>query len=76
MAETDAEATGRAVQTFDRLWSLHLAPAPEGGWIDRLGPTDEPACGDMPASTLYHVVLAFADLTERAGVLSVAGPII
>lgn len=76
MAEHDRDATGRAILAFDRLWSLHLTPAPDGGWIDRYGPTGSPTCDDIPASTLYHVALAFADLMERAGLLEETGPVL
>ena len=34
----------------------------DGGWIDHYGADGEVIASDMPASTGYHVVLAFAEL--------------
>jgi mannose/cellobiose epimerase-like protein (N-acyl-D-glucosamine 2-epimerase family) len=38
---------------------------PEGGWIDHYDAEGHPVCKDMPASTGYHVVLAFDDMIQR-----------
>ena len=43
-----------------------LAGPPRGGWRDRLGEDQRPISGDMPASTLYHLVLAFSELIRAA----------
>ena len=65
--ETGDEAAGpRAIAAFDRLWSLHIAPAIEGGWIDRYDAQGQAISTDMPASTGYHVFLAFAELERVA----------
>ena len=35
---------------------------PKGGWIDALDDKGAPIAEDMPASTLYHLMLAFAEV--------------
>ena len=50
----------RAVNSFDVLIEEYLTP--EGGWVDHYGEDGQVLAGHMPASTGYHVVLAFADL--------------
>lgn len=50
----------RAVNSFDVLIEEYLTP--EGGWIDHYSADGQVLAANMPASTGYHVVLAFADL--------------
>jgi mannose/cellobiose epimerase-like protein (N-acyl-D-glucosamine 2-epimerase family) len=47
---------------FDR----HLDGVKPGLWMDRLSVEGEPAATNVPASTLYHLFLAFADLSRVA----------
>jgi len=55
------EAAGaRAVASFDVLMDEYLTP--EGGWIDHYDGDGHVMAANMPASTGYHVVLAFAEL--------------
>lgn len=68
MEAGDPAAAARASASFDRLWSRHIAPAPPGGWLDRYGASGAPASTDMPASTGYHIYLAFSELMRAAGV--------
>ena len=49
-----------ACRSFDVLMDEYLTP--EGGWIDHYDATGKPLSHTMPASTGYHVVLAFAEL--------------
>ncbi|MEM8920837.1 MAG: AGE family epimerase/isomerase, partial [Pseudomonadota bacterium] len=63
----DENAPVRAAQTFDLIWDDHLAPAIEGGWIDKYDEAGEPISTDMPASTGYHLYLAFDELIRIAG---------
>jgi len=44
---------------IDLLFSHHIVPAPEGCWIDRIGPTGSPVSETVPASILYHLIGAF-----------------
>ena len=59
-------ATERAVESFDILMDEYLTP--EGGWIDRFDADGQVGTENMPASTGYHVVLAFAELIRVTGV--------
>lgn len=54
-----------ACASFDVLMDEHLTP--EGGWIDRYDADGHIVSTDMPASTGYHVVLAFAELLRIMG---------
>ncbi|KCZ91799.1 N-acylglucosamine 2-epimerase [Hyphomonas johnsonii MHS-2] len=49
-----------ACQSFDVLMDEFLTP--DGGWIDHYSAKGEVLVRDMPASTGYHVVLAFSEL--------------
>jgi mannose-6-phosphate isomerase len=55
-----------AVVCFDRLWALHIEGAVEGGWLDCRRMTGELLSTDIPASTGYHIFLAFAELMRVA----------
>ena len=65
------EATGDerfaafACRSFDVLMDEYLTP--EGGWIDHYDATGKPLSQTMPATTGYHVVLAFAELIRIMG---------
>ncbi len=65
------EATGDetfaqdACKTFDILMDEYLTP--EGGWIDHYAADGAILAQDMPASTGYHVVLAFSELIRVMG---------
>lgn len=56
----------RAVQCFDVLMDEYLTP--EGGWIDKFDADGQVATETMPASTGYHVVLAFDELIRVTGI--------
>lgn len=64
--DADEYCDERAVQCFDVLMDEYLTP--EGGWIDAYHADGQVAADQMPASTGYHVVLAFAELLRVAGV--------
>ncbi len=65
----DRDAGFRIINSFDRLWERHIAPAPvEGGWLDRYDTDGQPQLSDMTAATGYHVYVAFAELMRLAGV--------
>jgi len=63
----DAGALPRAIETFDRMWARHVAPAPEGGWLDKYTPGGAPDRTDMTAATGYHIYVAIAELARVAG---------
>lgn len=54
-----------ACNTFDILMDEYLTP--QGGWIDNYAADGAVLAQDMPASTGYHVVLAFSELIRVMG---------
>jgi N-acylglucosamine 2-epimerase/mannose-6-phosphate isomerase len=61
--EHDGTDTRAAIaRDLGRLLDHYLAVEPEGGWQDRFGPAWAPMAAVIPASTLYHLTLAFAEL--------------
>jgi mannose-6-phosphate isomerase len=57
--DVDAAAIERTVAN---IFTLYLDPAPQGCWRDRLDANDTVMDEPIPASTLYHLFLAFAEL--------------
>jgi mannose/cellobiose epimerase-like protein (N-acyl-D-glucosamine 2-epimerase family) len=43
-----------------------LGQAPDGAWIDAFDADARPTVSTVPASTLYHVFLAFAEVLRLA----------
>lgn len=67
MAEMgDEAAAARIVPTLELLWDKHINRAVEGGWVDRFDPKAPEQRVEIPASTGYHVYLAFAELMRFA----------
>jgi len=64
MRAGDPEAGARAVQSFDVLMDTYLTP--QGGWKDHFSADGTLLAKTMPASTGYHIVVAFLDLIETA----------
>lgn len=68
------EATGddayldHAARSFDCLIDEYLTL--EGGWVDRFDADGAPVAPNIPASTGYHVVLAFSELIRVAEALA------
>lgn len=63
-ARADQAAAAAACRSFDILMDEYLTE--DGGWIDHFSSDGKVLCTDMPASTGYHVVLAFAELMRVA----------
>jgi len=61
----DEDAAARAVRSFDLLMDVYLTS--EGGWKDHVAADGSLLSKNMPASTGYHVVVAFLDLIETFG---------
>lgn len=57
---SDERFASAACRSFDILMDEFLTE--DGGWVDHFGPDGSVLARDMPASTGYHVVLAFAEL--------------
>lgn len=54
-------ARDNAEATIDALLDRYLAVSPEGGWMDCFDAKGRPAADAIPASTLYHLMCAFAE---------------
>ena len=67
MAEIHSQAidADRAIRSFDILMDEYLTP--EGGWVDHYDGGGSILSATMPASTGYHVVLAFTELLRLSG---------
>ncbi len=52
---------------LDTMFERHLAGAFAGGWIDQVTAKGEPMVDFAPASTLYHVFLAIAEVERVFG---------
>lgn len=59
-ARQDEKFAAAACRSFDILMDEYLTE--DGGWIDHYGADGAVLAATMPASTGYHVVLAFAEL--------------
>ena len=64
-ARRDERYAAAACRSFDILMDEHLTE--DGGWINHFGPDGAVLSSNMPASTGYHVVLAFAELIRVMG---------
>jgi mannose/cellobiose epimerase-like protein (N-acyl-D-glucosamine 2-epimerase family) len=56
------DGRARIAEITSQLLDRYLAVAPRGGWMDRFGPGWTPAADNVPASILYHLLVAFAEL--------------
>lgn len=56
------DTRGRIAATLDILLDRYLALPLKGGWHDRFADGFEPIAPDVPASILYHLLLAFSEL--------------
>ncbi len=65
MRAGDEAAAERAVRSFDLLMDAYLTG--QGGWKDHFAADGTLLATTMPASTGYHVIVAFLDLIETVG---------
>jgi mannose/cellobiose epimerase-like protein (N-acyl-D-glucosamine 2-epimerase family) len=56
-----------AEQALSLLFDRYLDPAPAGCWIDAFDEAGTPIAKTVPASTFYHVLLAFAEVLACEG---------
>jgi len=62
-AQMGLVTNGASVETtIAAFFECFLTGVPDGGWIDRLDERRRPAIDFMPASTLYHIAGAVAEL--------------
>lgn len=62
----DMDAKNAAIECFDRMWTMHIVGSIEGGWQDCFDQSGMFLSADIPASTGYHIFLAFAELLRVA----------
>jgi len=65
-------AAGEAARFAEGLLDRYCAVTPAGLWQDQFSPDGAPLTQNVPASTYYHLFLAFAELLRVAGGLSTA----
>lgn len=69
MAERFGDDVGAAVADgVDRIFRHYLETQPAGTWIEHRTALLDPRGDKIPASSFYHVVLAFAEVLRLAGV--------
>jgi len=56
------DTAGRIGQDTDALLGRYLARTPRGIWTDQLDAAGLPASAHVPASSLYHLFMAYAEL--------------
>lgn len=64
-ATGDAAPAGRLAGQAAALWHTHIAGAPDGAWREHLAEDGALLVSDLPASSLYHLTLAAAELVRR-----------
>ena len=62
------------MQSAARLLRYHLAHTPSGTWIDVFAPDGTVRVDKIPASTLYHLMIAFTEMLRIEGTLVQASP--
>lgn len=67
------DTRARIAAVTDILLDRYLAVESRGGWCDRFADDWKPIAPDMPASILYHLLLAFAELLRLEPKLVAAG---
>jgi mannose/cellobiose epimerase-like protein (N-acyl-D-glucosamine 2-epimerase family) len=68
-----ADTRADIVRVLDILLDRYLAVQPMGGWCDRFADGWRPIAPDIPASILYHLMLAFAELLRLEPKLAAGG---
>jgi mannose/cellobiose epimerase-like protein (N-acyl-D-glucosamine 2-epimerase family) len=71
LAETQGvDARAPVGQSCAVLFERYLAPAPPGCWMDAYDDAGKPQATTVPASTLYHIFLAFAEILRLRALLT------
>lgn len=76
LARFESQGTSGAAETIrviDNLFHYFLAAPRAGTWIDQLDPARNPTANKIPASTFYHLVVAFSELLRLEPQLRAAG---
>ncbi|WP_347331596.1 AGE family epimerase/isomerase [Marinimicrobium locisalis] len=62
----DPEAEGRAIKALGDLFTYYLTATTPGAHVDQRGSEDEVTMDKAPASTLYHLVVLAAEVSDYA----------
>ncbi|MBW3810620.1 AGE family epimerase/isomerase [Aeromonas hydrophila] len=62
----EAEIAHRIGEVVGRIFDYYLMPALPGQWLDQVDVTGAPLAGHAPASTFYHLFVAFSELVRVA----------
>lgn len=52
----------------EHIFQYYITPALPGQWIDQVDPDGRPLAYNAPASTFYHIFVAFSELARVAGI--------
>jgi mannose/cellobiose epimerase-like protein (N-acyl-D-glucosamine 2-epimerase family) len=58
--QKEAKGLELAQAGMNSLFTHYISRA-QGGWCDQIGPDNEPRSETMPASSLYHIMVAFSE---------------
>ncbi|HHC7201651.1 TPA: AGE family epimerase/isomerase [Vibrio parahaemolyticus] len=61
-SNTTPENEEALVLAVDSIFKFYIEPAQHGLWIDQVDSNGNPISHDAPASTLYHIFLAFSEV--------------
>ena len=62
----DAEIARQIGEVVRRIFHYYLTPALPGQWVDQVDVTGQPLTTHAPASTFYHLFVAFSELARVA----------
>jgi len=63
-ATGDPALSARLDRQADALYRAHVDGMPDGAWREHLGPEGALIVRELPASSLYHITLAVAELAR------------
>lgn len=52
----------------EHIFQYYITPALPGQWVDQVDPDGRPLAYNAPASTFYHIFVAFSELARVAGI--------
>ena len=62
--DPSASAAEQIKRTVDNIFTYHIDPAGAGLWMDEVDATGKGVSRDVPASTFYHLFLAFVEVNR------------
>ena len=67
LVRPDAAGPDWAPRLLRGLMALHLSPRPRGLWTETYDEARRPVAGPIPATSLYHLFVAYAELRRALG---------